>query len=412
MISKIIFKNHPILGNLSLDFLNANGKPYKNVLLIGENGCGKTTILKQISNYFAGGNTKNSEMVCIKGNGEPMDTLPLLTGFCYSGVLTKYSNEKEFVNPKEKNESDIDAKTYEQDVSEKEVKDLFLNVVRKDNDDLAKLAYEHSGLSPEQYSIFEQQNRLHRFKSAFNNFFERLKFDNADYDAGKIFFQKNGKRFEMVNLSSGEKQIVVRGASVLKNLKNMHDGVVLIDEPENGMHPRWAKKIMKFYEDLITTKDDQFAQLIFATHSELILETALADKENTLVILLKEKNGDIESKRVNGPFILPTLTSAEINYEAFHIVSNDYHNQLYGYFQNLTKTNKVQQTDEKIFESPLFSEECVKDSRYQTRDYKTLPTYIRNAIDHPDNGNIFTESELEKSIELLRKICLLHPKLI
>ena len=391
---------------MSLDFSKSDGKPYKNIVLIGENGSGKTSVLKQISNHFAGGNIKNSDFVCKKGDGQPMDTPNLSTGFCFSGVLTKYSNEKEFVNPRERNESDIDAKTYEKDVSEKDIKDLFLNIVRKDNDDLAKTVHKQLGMSSDEYSSFKFQSRLNRFKSAFNNFFEKLRFDSADYETGKILFQKNGKKFEMVSLSSGEKQIVVRGSSILKNLKNMKDGVALIDEPENGMHPRWAKKIMKFYEDLVTIKGNQLAQLIFATHSELVLETALADRENTLVILLKDNKGTIESDRINGSFVLPSLTSAEINYEAFHIVSNDYHNQLYACLQEQSKISSVKGTDEIILNSPFFNNETdFRESGHGTCKYKTLATYIRNAIDHPDSGNKFTEQELEDSIELLQKIC-------
>lgn len=37
--------------------------------------------------------------------------------------------------------------------------------------------------------------------------------------------------------------------------------------------------------------------------------------------------------------------------------------------------------------------------------YKTLPTYIRNKIDHPDSQRVYTEDEFETSILLLRNIC-------
>lgn len=38
-------------------------------------------------------------------------------------------------------------------------------------------------------------------------------------------------------------------------------------------------------------------------------------------------------------------------------------------------------------------------------NYETLPTYVRNAIDHPDPAHRFTEQELRNSIELLIKLC-------
>lgn len=53
MISKIKWKNHDVLGNLELDFLDAYGKPYNAIILAGENGTGKTTILETISIFLS-----------------------------------------------------------------------------------------------------------------------------------------------------------------------------------------------------------------------------------------------------------------------------------------------------------------------------------------------------------------------
>lgn len=44
-IRKISIKDHPILGDLELDFTNQNGNVYDTIVFAGENGCGKTTIL-------------------------------------------------------------------------------------------------------------------------------------------------------------------------------------------------------------------------------------------------------------------------------------------------------------------------------------------------------------------------------
>lgn len=40
-IRKIKFNDDILLGNLELNFLKPNGKPYENVVLVGENGVGK-----------------------------------------------------------------------------------------------------------------------------------------------------------------------------------------------------------------------------------------------------------------------------------------------------------------------------------------------------------------------------------
>ena len=47
-IRKVEFKNHKVLGNLTLDFCDTNGKAVDTVILAGENGCGKSTILNEL----------------------------------------------------------------------------------------------------------------------------------------------------------------------------------------------------------------------------------------------------------------------------------------------------------------------------------------------------------------------------
>ena len=47
-----------------------------------------------------------------------------------------------------------------------------------------------------------------------------------------------------------------------------------------------------------------------------------------------EKNANnIEMNKISAPLVLPSITSAELNYVAFGILSNDYHIELYGYLQ-------------------------------------------------------------------------------
>ena len=319
-----------------------------------------------------------------------------------------FSRKNEYNDNNQRDLPDIDKKTYEADTSEKEVKSLLLNIKKTDNFAVSDSAERNSEITREEYEKLQIQSKEYRFRNAFNHFFENLKLKKIDCASGRVIFEKNGKEFDMVDLSTGEKQIVVKGTSVLKNLNRMENGVVLLDEPEIGMHPRWAKRILDYYKNLLSSNGKQTTQIIVATHSEWILEAALKDRQNTLVILLENVNGEIRARRIDsGTFVLPMLTNAEVVYEAFHVPSNDYHNQLYSRFQELTKTQRsVEKTDRKICESPLFDKEIhLKKSEFSGTKYFALPTYIRNAIDHSDNGNRFDEQELTNSIELLRKCC-------
>ena len=48
MIRKIKWNDHAILGNLELDFAKPDGSVYNTIVLAGENGTGKTTILERL----------------------------------------------------------------------------------------------------------------------------------------------------------------------------------------------------------------------------------------------------------------------------------------------------------------------------------------------------------------------------
>ena len=55
MITRIKWKNHNVLGNLELDFTKEDGTPYNTIVLAGENGVGKTTILDTLATFLSGG---------------------------------------------------------------------------------------------------------------------------------------------------------------------------------------------------------------------------------------------------------------------------------------------------------------------------------------------------------------------
>lgn len=46
----------------------------------------------------------------------------------------------------------------------------------------------------------------------------------------------------------------------------------------------------------------------------------------------------------------------------------------------------------------------MRHSGYDRVQYNTICSYIRNAIDHYDNGQVYTEEELRCSIQLMHEI--------
>jgi predicted ATPase len=97
----------------------------------------------------------------------------------------------------------------------------------------------------------------------------------------------DGQEFSIDSLSSGEKQILLMLVEIQRRIRQ--GSIVLIDEPEIHLHPRWQRLVVRALSDLCNTYN---AQLIMTTHSQ---EIADAVYEHELVLLddifAEEKTG-------------------------------------------------------------------------------------------------------------------------
>ena len=151
----------------------------------------------------------------------------------------------------------------------------------------------------------------------------------------------------------------------------------------------------------------QNISFLYKSHSENILKS-IFDREDTLIVRLYKDNDEIKSQSItNMDTVLDETTIAEIQYLVFDIISSEYHNQLYGKFLSLcggNQSNVASYLREK-YKNNL--QEVLNKYEYSYNDklsIEVLPTYIRNATDHPENTDrIYNNEDLKKSIELLRK---------
>lgn len=304
----------------------------------------------------------------------------------------------------------LDNSKYENDEKEDftQIKQMLVDIQIQDDRTWARMSSTGTTMT---YDQFAQTSKTYRFQKAFNEFFQGMQYDGIDEGASEalnVIFKKNNQSISIDKLSTGEKQVVFRGAYLLRNSKTLQGGTVLIDESELSMHPKWQEKIFEYYRGLFTRNNTQTVQMILATHSENVVRAALKDPDNVLVIILYDENGVVKADKIHDR-VLPTIMAAEVNYLTFDIKSIDYHIALYGDLQTQTGKTKISEMDSYIeaqTEYDSLLHEKMDNSSYGP--YKTLPTYIRNAIDHPDSGRIYTEEELEKSIVLLRELCKRH----
>ena len=298
-----------------------------------------------------------------------------------------------------------------------EIQQLLIDVQTNDANDLLTWVDEHPGEAPPDNI---KNVRINRFRNAFLNVFDNLNFSKIINvkNRKKVIFKKGNHEVDISSLSSGEKQIVFRGAFLLQNQVSSKDCCILIDEPEISLHPIWQTKIFDYYRNLFVDESKcQTSQIFMATHSQYVLKSALNNSSNTLIVLLENSSSGTVVFPASSPFVLPIITSAEINYNAFNIISNDYHIELYGYLQNKVAelNNKsdctVKKCDNYILNSKWYdSTKHYKNYVYinsngKKYEYNTLPSYIRNCIDHPDSSKVFTQEELRISIELLIRLC-------
>ena len=114
----------------------------------------------------------------------------------------------------------------------------------------------------------------------------KLKGFSKDEKTMPIFENSAGEEFDINDLSSGEKQLFLRTLSI--KMLEPKNSIILIDEPELSLHPKWQQKIIEVYK-----KIGENNQIIVATHSPHILGSV--SNEN-IFILYRNENGKIEVK--------------------------------------------------------------------------------------------------------------------
>ena len=448
-IRKVKWANHPILGNLELDFVNpVTNHPFSTIVFAGENGSGKTTILETINTFLCIGSFKPFNMIEYEIDDKLYILTPSMIPKSNDTFFTRYdvlndtfenirtdkvnnpstiqSDKKDprsygcvFSRPRadyktSKIESvktnELDRDKYDSDKEDNftSLKQLIVDIQHQDNEQYYDINTQRGnrGEAAMTTSEFEPNSKIYRFKKAFDKFFDKVKYKKVGNINGEkvILFEKNGIEISLDNLSTGEKQIVFRGAYLLKNINQLNGAVIMIDEPELSMHPKWQKNILRYYKNLFTDNNGKpIAQLFFASHSACVISEALQDLNDTKVIILKDNMGNISAGSIDAPAVLPYTLAAEVNFQAFGIASTDYHNALYGYIEAEGWKNHYVANQVKVSYIKL----CKDGTTLKQQITETEK--IRHLIHHPENRyNSYREQELKDSIERMRNYIKQH----
>ena len=322
-IEKVHIKNIKGIKDLELSFKKDN-EILDVIVLAGVNGSGKTTILESIKdsfnntniNYdepeksnvnldiffedFEKNNIEEAEKNCKdKYEHKLQDFFRALKSYEYS---RKNNNEyydnliaKRFENPPKiiyvpaENKFE-EIQTYSTTLS-REYK--FINIINSNviRDIPSYIATRRNYLATieEDLTMKEITNKV---INEINGIFDILELDvklkgfSKDEKTMPIFENSAGEEFDINDLSSGEKQLFLRTLSI--KMLEPKNSIILIDEPELSLHPKWQQRIIEVYK-----KIGENNQIIIATHSPHILGSVSSEN---IFILYRDEKGKIEAK--------------------------------------------------------------------------------------------------------------------
>lgn len=391
-IKNLHIKEFKGLRDISINF-EKNGKPLDLVILAGSNGSGKTRILESIKECFE----NNIAIINLKISNE----LEMFFEEKEEECKNKIGNEKYFYKA---------LNSFSFDDKQKNVMDTSYLAIKENLPILPKIIYvpieinfqkmkTASTTLVQEYkfinivdtnlikdipsyiatkmisAMFKNKNETVRDvqKKVFNEIneiFENLsinvKVEDISQDGRNItlFTNSSGDEFDINELSSGEKQLFLRTLAI--KMLNPENSIILIDEPELSLHPKWQQRIVDVYR-----KIGKNNQIIIATHSPHILGSVR--KEN---IMLLDKNDD-------GKIVVRT---GDELYDSYGQPTERILEDIMG-----LKTTRNQE----IFDKLEKIREMVNEDKYETDDFKKEYGDLKEILGTMDEDIMLIDMEIQ-----------------
>lgn len=315
-IESISIKKDRVLKDIGISFKD-KGKILNTIVIAGANGCGKTTLLESILKYV--NNILDNKTIQNKENiinwffeqeekniiNRIRETFKDKAFFYYDtylffNCLKSYETKELFkfyslirtkIVPKIIYvPSEIKFEKSEVNTTSLKIDYKLINVINNNviKDIPSYIASRISYVANTEEDLTMKQVKEQVAKEI-NGIFDILDIDvklkgvSKDETSTPIFTNSSGDEFDINGLSSGEKQLFLRTLAI--KMLEPENSIILIDEPELSLHPKWQSKIIKVYERIGKNN-----QIIVATHSPHILGSV--PKEN-IIILAKNNQGKV-----------------------------------------------------------------------------------------------------------------------
>ncbi|WP_104760546.1 ATP-dependent nuclease [Helicobacter cetorum] len=205
------------------------------------------------------------------------------------------------------------------------------------------------------------------------------------------------KQIALNKKGSGIKRLVLLSFFITQaqNIAKDKKIIFAIEEIENAQSLEHQKKLVDFLKSLIKSN----SQIILTTHSPFIVR--LLDLKSLRIVSNKIPYIKTLEKQVlpfssNGAFL------SEVNFLAFNIGDETYHNELYGHIEMCQKMDEYKKLSIEKHSTKIYTRLERNEEKKEAID---LSTFIRHQIHHPENNKNtkYTNEELQTSIEDMRE---------
>lgn len=241
------------------------------------------------------------------------------------------------------------------------------------------------------------KNALDKFQEIYGEQIRLSVVDNQQPFKSAFFASVKSDKHQipLSNIGSGYEMIFTILYSYFLSKQSEKQLILLIDEPELHLHPSLQETFANLLIDF--SKD---SQIFITTHSPLLVKQIMTNDLPVIKVLLKESDiiseSDIKDKK------LSYLSANEINYIAFQLITEEYHNELYEELKNLHAPSMgIKDFDKKYFQ--VDKGEPADYAWMGNSNEVSLHTYVRNQIHHQGSCGKASNLDLKSSIEKMRQ---------
>lgn len=206
-------------------------------------------------------------------------------------------------------------------------------------------------------SIANPSKRMAQVVQDFNSFFGDVellsKLETIDTHQKPLFRTVTNELISIEHLSSGEKQLYAK--VILLRMLEPEDSIILIDEPDIALHPKWQAEIIKLYKKI--GKNNQF---IITTHSPFII----AQTDYKDLSFLDYSNGKIGLRQLREPLVdidINTILKTAMGAEYIPIHQQKLHQE----YSSLVKAGKEDTNEAEQIKTKILKYESLNSSFFQ-----------------------------------------------